>query len=133
MSLITNSTNSGTNTAVEDSAEIFDAAEAMDRACDDLELLAELVGIFEENRDRLLEELAKAVESGDAKTIGEVGHALKGSISTFSTKRPYLIAREIELSGKDARLETAPQLLDALKTSLSDLSKAVREFLASHQ
>ncbi len=114
-----------------DVSDIFDPAEAMDRACDDLELLAELAEMFQENRDRLLVELAEAIAHGNAKGVDEAAHALKGSIGTFSTKRPYLIARDLEFCGKESRLETTPQLLDALKIALAELETAVSQFLSA--
>ncbi len=114
-------------------SEIFDPAEAMDRACDDLELLGELAELFAENRDRLLVELADAVAVRDGDRIALVAHTLKGSIGTFSTKRPYHLARELEFSGKNQSLEDAPLLFDALKSSLAQLDVAVTHFLSSHR
>lgn len=114
-------------------SEIFDPAEAMDRACDDLELLAELAELFAENRDRLLVELAEAVAVRDGDRIAHVAHTLKGSIGTFSTRRPYHLARELEFSGKNQSLEDVPLLFDALKSSLAQLDAAVTHFLSSHR
>lgn len=111
--------------------DIFDPAEALERTCDDLELLAELSELFRENRDRLLVELTEAVETGNAKGVDEAAHALKGSIGTFTTKRPYHIARELEFCGKEACLEATPQLLSGLKAALVELEAAVTAFLAS--
>lgn len=131
MSTTTENVNHSLETAGGEPSDIFDPAEAMDRACDDLELLAELAEMFNENRDRLLVELTEAVASGDAKGIDEAAHALKGSVGTFSTKRPYLIARELEFCGKKGQLEATPQLLAGLKTALSELEVAVSNFLTA--
>lgn len=114
-----------------DASDVFDPAEALDRTCDDLELLAELAELFTENRDRLLVELTEAVAAGNAQGVSEAAHALKGSVGTFSTKRPYLIARELEFCGRDARLEAAPQLLAGLKVALAELEVAVSAFLSA--
>jgi len=126
------------NTIVPDSTsanvpDIFDSAEAMNRACDDLELLTELAELFAENRDRLLVELTEAVATSNAKEVDEAAHALKGSIGTFSTLRPFQLARELEFCGKEQRLEMTPQLLEALKASLVELEAAVTNFLASNR
>jgi two-component system sensor histidine kinase/response regulator len=116
-----------------DAADLFDPAVAMDRACDDLDLLAELVELFAENRDRLLVDLATAIEQSDARGVDQAAHALKGYVGTFTTLRPYRLARELEFCGKEQSLEPAPQLLDALKTSLAELHAAVTSFLESQR
>ena len=112
-------------------SEIFDSAEVLDRACHDPELLGELAALFAENRDRLLDELNRAVADGDALGIGHAAHALKGSVATFTTKRPYRIARDLEQCGKDCRLEPAAQLLATLQADLVRLDAAVTELIAT--
>lgn len=116
-----------------DETEIFDAEAAMNRACDDLDLLQELSDLFAEHREKMLAQLTTAVETGDAKGIGEAAHALKGSIGTFSTKLPFLLARELEFCGKEGRLEQTPELLGALKSALIELEAAVRNFLSANR
>jgi two-component system sensor histidine kinase/response regulator len=112
--------------------DVFDPAEALARVCDDLDLLAELAELFAENRARLLEELSRAVAEGDPHGIDRAAHALKGSISTFSTRKPYELARELEFCGKEGRLEQAPLLFDALTTYVQQLEQALAAFLAGH-
>lgn len=114
-------------------SEIFDPREALERTCDDLELLAELAELFAENRDCLLASLTAAVAAGNAEEIDQAAHALKGSVGTFSTKRPYLLARELEFCGKEQRLTDAPQLLDALKAALIELETSLNSFLAANR
>ncbi|MFO0917356.1 MAG: Hpt domain-containing protein [Planctomycetaceae bacterium] len=111
--------------------DIFDPREALQRTCDDLDLLAELAELFAENRDQLLDSLSDAVSEGHAENVDRAAHALKGSISTFTTLRPYHLARELEFCGKEQRLEAAGQLLAALKSSLRELEAAVQNYLNS--
>ena len=111
-------------------AEIFDPAEALERACDDLELLTELSDLFGEHRDHLLQELTSAIAEGDTSRVAEAGHAIKGSIGTFTTKLPYELARRLEFSGKDQDLSVAARTLDQLKSSLAALEREVNRFLA---
>src|SRR5689334_15375978 len=84
-------------------SDIFDPAEAMNRACDDWDLLTELAELFVDNRNKLLDELTEAVAARDGKGIEEAAHALKGSIGTFTTKRPFALVRELELCGKEGQ------------------------------
>jgi HPt (histidine-containing phosphotransfer) domain-containing protein len=112
-------------------SDLFDPQEALNRACDDIELLAELAELFAENRDRLLKQLGDAIAQGNARGIDEAAHALKGSIGTFTTKRPFRTARELEFCGKERRLEAAPHLFASLKADLAELETAVANFLAS--
>lgn len=114
-----------------DAAEIFDPAEALGRACDDQELLTELAGLFAEHRDHLLAELTDAVAAGDAALIAEHGHAIKGSIGTFTTKLPYELARQLEFTGKGGNPADAGRILAELKQSLAVLEQEVTRFLAS--
>jgi HPt (histidine-containing phosphotransfer) domain-containing protein len=111
--------------------DLFDPAEALDRVCEDYELLEELLQLFVPHRDRLLQELGDAIELHLPERVDEAAHALKGSIATFSTKRPYLIARELEYCGKECRLDTAPQLLAALRATLTELEAAVQQLIST--
>lgn len=126
-------THLNTVTDIDARADLFDPAVAMDRTCDDLDLLAELVELFAENRDHLLGDLAAAIERGDGRGVDQAAHALKGSVGTFTTLRPYRLARELEFCGKERRLEAAPQLLEALRISLADLHTAITTFVESQR
>jgi|GEM_PF-6950342 len=118
-------------TATAGTNDIFDPAEALHRACDDLELLSELAELFVEHRDQLLTELTEAVAQGNAQRIAEAGHALKGSVGTFTTKRPFDLARQLESTGKEADLLSSARLLAELKDSLMVLESEVHQFLAA--
>lgn len=119
--------------SVADATDIFDPSEALGRACDDLELLTELAELFAGHRDVLLSELTAAVTAGDAALIAEHGHSIKGSIGTFTTRRPYDLARELEFAGKSENIADAARILAELKQSLTALELEVNRFLASVQ
>lgn len=126
-------TESSACAAVREETDIFDPAEAMDRACDDLDLMTELAEMFRENQHKLLASLNEGVAAGCAQQVKEAAHSLKGSIGTFSTRRPFRLAGELETCGKQNRLEAAPELLDSLTAALHELNQAVTTFLASHR
>ena len=124
---------SPSESAAQTGEEIFDPSEAMSRTCDDLELLRELAELFAEHRDQLLAELTQAVAAGDLRRIAEHSHAIKGSIGTFTTRRPFELARQLEFAGKERNLAACDSILSELKQSLTALELEVSRFLASAQ
>lgn len=82
---------------------------AFRRAIDDPELMVELVEIFEEDAEALLERMADAVEAGDVEALREAAHALRGMLGNFcadpavqATERMSAPARRGDLAGASA-------------------------------
>ena len=94
---------------------------ALARVGGDLELLKEIAALFLEDYPRSLDEIHKALDSGDAKALENSAHGLKGSVANFGARAAVDAAFQLEQLGRAHRLDQVPQALAALEQSLSSL------------
>jgi CheY-like chemotaxis protein len=106
----------------------YDHAQALAQSAQgDEALLRELTGIFLENAPVLVEEIARAVLSGDRDTAGRQAHALKGSAANFCAQGTVEAARRLEeLAREGSEAELAAALV-ALRTELDALCRALAD------
>lgn len=83
--------------------------------------LEELIPGFLENRKKDLENLAKAAEFKDFKTIQSVGHSLKGVGGGYGFNRISEIGAVLEEAGKNSSLDSANEQISQLKDYMSRL------------
>ncbi len=89
------------------------------------ELVAELSDLFLEDVPPRLEALREAIGSGDAPSVGQVAHALKGSSGNMGATRMASICAELEEVGVSEDLTKAPKLLDQLEAEFSRVHPAL--------
>ncbi len=89
------------------------------------ELVAELSDLFLEDVPPRLEALREAIGSGDASSVGQVAHALKGSSGNMGSTRMASICAELEEVGVSEDLTKAPKLLDQLEAEFSRVRPAL--------
>jgi HPt (histidine-containing phosphotransfer) domain-containing protein len=75
--------------------------ELLTRVENDLVLLRELIGIFEEKFPRLLQSLQQSVARGDVKNVEATSHALKGMLSGLSVTRAAAAASRLEQMARE--------------------------------
>jgi HPt (histidine-containing phosphotransfer) domain-containing protein len=101
--------------------DLIDREEMLARVDGDLELLCELVGIFLDDCPRLMAQIESAVTQGDGDALERSAHALKGSVSNFTTKSPYEAAFRLETMGRARDLGQANEVLVHLKHEMERL------------
>ena len=97
---------------------VYDRNAALEQVDGDGDFLKELAEVFLETTPEMLNELAAAVERGDTKVVGNLAHAIKGSLGNFcahpsfeSALRLERIAREGDAGNiKDAHHELVRQV-----------------------
>ncbi len=89
------------------------------------ELLEELADLFLEDVPPRLEALREAIGSGDAPSVGQVAHALKGSSGNMGATRMASICAKLEAVGISEDLTKAPKLLDQLEAEFSRVRPAL--------
>jgi HPt (histidine-containing phosphotransfer) domain-containing protein len=109
-------------------ARAFDEAELLTRVEGDRELLGELVAIFQDDCPRLLGELRRGIEAGDARGVQFAAHALKGSVSNFGGRDAADAALALERMGRDGALVGAGQGLADLEREIERLSQGLSHF-----
>ena len=83
---------------VPDGQRILDREDLMSRLQGDLELLSDVVDIFQNELPTHLRELKEGVDAGDEKRIRETAHRLKGAGGNLSSIPAYKMALELEMA-----------------------------------
>jgi HPt (histidine-containing phosphotransfer) domain-containing protein len=108
----------------------FDSDDVLTRVGGDRKLLAEIVDIFRVESPRLLADLRRCLETGDARGVMEAAHALKGCVGNFGGRAAADAAlalermgREGALSGGGARLLALEREVDRLRNDLARMGE----------
>jgi len=96
----------------------------------DRKLLAEIVDIFRVESPRMLADLRRCLETGDARGVMEAAHALKGCVGNFGGRAAADAAlvlermgREGALSGGGGRLAELEREVDRLRSGLGRMGE----------
>src|SRR5205823_9536600 len=88
-------------------------------------LLAELVTVFRADSARLLEEIAAALERGDARAVERAAHSLKGSVRFFGAAAAADEALRLEKMGRAGDLAGGRESLARLSAECGRLLAAL--------
>lgn len=116
----------------------IEGAMLFSRVGHDTEALQEMIQIFDEDCQRLLEAIRVAIERIDAAAVKRHAHELKGACLALSANPMRDLAAKLEMNAKLQKLESAPALLESLETEfqnarleLRQLSKTPERFKAN--
>lgn len=91
--------------------------------------IAKLVTMFEQNTEKQMVNIRKAVQDSDGEALAFAAHALKSSAGQVGASEMHRILSTLESLGKDGRLEDArlelEHLEEILPTSLARLRELV--------
>ncbi len=110
---------SESETAPHDSA--VDWEQARSGVDGDDRLLGELAAILLEECPKLLSQLRAAIANGDANKLRIAAHTVKGSVAHFGAQSCKAAALQLELIGREDRLDDALPALAVLETELARL------------
>jgi len=108
---------------------VFDPRPLMQRLSDDVELCRDLIGMFQLDAPRMLEDLRAAVERGDAESVERAAHLLKGCASNFAAAEVVRSAEYLENLGRHEDLGEAGNAYRALEDSVGQFRAALEEWL----
>ena len=86
-------------------------------------LLAELVDIFRAEYPRLLANLRRSVETGDARGVQEAAHAIKGTVGNFGAQAASDAALALEVMGEEGALTGAGAAVARLEREVEHLER----------
>jgi HPt (histidine-containing phosphotransfer) domain-containing protein len=101
--------------------QVLDRATALARVGGDLELLKEIAALFLDEYPRALDDMRRALATGDAKTLERSAHGLKGSVANFGARAAVDAAFQLEQFGRAHKLDQVPPALTALERTLACL------------
>lgn len=101
--------------------QVFDRSLLMRRLGDDEELSNEIIGVFMREIPVQLAQLKQALENDDAKLVERQAYKIKGASANISAQAISNVALEIEVAGKDCKLDTAIALVGKLEQEFKRL------------
>jgi len=104
---------------------VYNRAEALARAADDEELLAQIIDIFLEETPTLLATIGTALDSGDCDRAFRAAHTVKGSSSNLSAASVTAAARAVELAARAGDAATALAAYPVLQKAAAALIEAL--------
>ncbi len=101
----------------------------------DLELLRELAELFFAESPSLLAQIRAGVGEQNAEAVERNAHTLKGALANFGARRACEAARELEICGREARLDGAAAQCSTLEAEVALACNALSDFLreAKHE
>ncbi|MEN6520608.1 MAG: ATP-binding protein [Armatimonadota bacterium] len=108
---------------IEDSAVDIDAI--MAHVDGDKYLLRDVIDLFIESCPDLLAEIHHAIENGDSQGLEHAAHALKGSVSTFTSGPACQTALGLEITGRNGDLSQAGELYKTLVRQINSLNSTI--------
>ena len=100
---------------------LIDRDLALDRLGGDEELWNEISNLFIQECPRMLQQLQAAVQQGDARTVMETAHSMKGSLGTLGAEEGALLALDLEMMGRNGVLGASGEALARLESMLEAL------------
>ncbi|MFZ0636057.1 MAG: response regulator [Candidatus Acidiferrales bacterium] len=106
----------------------WDVAKTLEHVAGDRDLLCELIGLFETECPRLVEEIRAAVASKTAKSLEVGAHTLKGAASNFAAGPVAAAAKELEMMGRNGEFANAPEVVVRLEREAQRLLGELETF-----
>ena len=112
-------------------AEPWDRERALEQVGGDHDLLNELIDLFIEDSDQLMNKLGSAVGSAEPTEVEHLAHTFKGSVMNFAADRTRDLAFTLEKMGRAGDLAGADSVLAELRAEYARLSQSMRGSSAS--
>jgi len=107
-------------------APVFDRAGAYERLGDDDGLLRELIQVFFGDLDKQLSALRGFLAEGNAPAAENTSHALKGGSSNIGAERIRRRFYEMEIAGREGRLEDLRAALESIPGLIAELENELK-------
>ena len=98
-----------------------------------LEMLHDLIALFQQECPKLMEEIHQAIANGDAQRLQRAAHTLKGSIGIFAAAPAFEAAKRLESLGRGGDLSGAAAAQAALDHEIERLMPALHDLTASKE
>ncbi|TMQ54545.1 MAG: response regulator [Candidatus Eisenbacteria bacterium] len=109
---------------------VLDLDAMLRRAGGDRGLVREMAELFLAEAPRMLEAVRSALQNGDAPALAQAAHALKGSVSNFTTARAADAALKLERLARAGALGEARAAHEPVEEEVARVCQALRELVA---
>ena len=111
--------------------ETLDREQLLQNVDGDAELLREIVKLFFESSEEIVQSLRTAVTGADADTVNRTAHQLKGALASVGACAAADAAARLEKLGSGGTLTGAGDVLTSLEGELVRLAPELRSLAAS--
>jgi HPt (histidine-containing phosphotransfer) domain-containing protein len=101
---------------------VFNAREALAQCLDSKDLLQNMITIFLQTHQRMMQDIRSALERGNATGVQHSAHALKGAVGSLVATRAYESALALEKIGKTGELTNAQPAFETLVRHVDELT-----------
>jgi two-component system, sensor histidine kinase and response regulator len=92
---------------------------------DDQKALAELLDLFVEDSERLINEISDSISRADHQALEQAAHQLKGAIGNFGATEAWHLAQQLETMGHNGDTSGADGVFRELATQIGSLREAL--------
>lgn len=111
----------------DDTEDLVDWDAARSLTGGDDALLDEIVELFPVESARHLEGVREAIAAADAEGLERSAHTLKSAARMFGARSVVALAEEMEVFGRESRVDAAEALVERLEAETARLVKALHE------
>lgn len=112
-----------------ETTNLWDLEQALKLVGGDEELLTQMIHLFLERAEMMVDRLEEALQFGDAAEVNDRAHAFKGAVNHFCAQPLILLAKKIERKGKINDLSGASQLFSELQHECDQLCDSLQLYL----
>jgi signal transduction histidine kinase/DNA-binding response OmpR family regulator/HPt (histidine-containing phosphotransfer) domain-containing protein len=106
---------------------LFDREEALEQCLGSTEMLGQLIRVFLQNADQMMEAIRQAISAHDAKALQRSAHTFKGAAGNLASKRSYELALRLEQMGRNNDMTGANEAFAQLQETLRVLKVQLQE------
>ena len=91
------------------------------------DFINELIDTFLEDSPKLIEEMESALKANNVDSFRRAAHSLKSNAATFGASELFALAKELEMLGKENKLNETGDRLRALEEAYESVRKELSE------
>ena len=91
------------------------------------EFINELIDTFLEDSPKLIEEMGSALKANNVDSFRRAAHSLKSNAATFGANELFALAKELEMLGKENKLNETGDRLRVLEEAYESVRKELSE------
>ena len=91
------------------------------------EFINELIDTFLEDSPKLIEEMESALKVNNVDSFRRAAHSLKSNAATFGANELFALAKELEMLGKENKLNETGDRLKVLQESYESVREELSE------
>jgi HPt (histidine-containing phosphotransfer) domain-containing protein len=115
----------------QDAALVLDEKEILRAFAGHRELIREIGGMALDECPKLMQEIARALEHGEALVLANAAHRMKGTVAQFRPALLLPILTKMEKSGRGNRLADVAESMPELRAELERFMNALRTWIES--